>query len=326
MTISEMSLKEIQKLYGKEALYILSAQEPEYMDAISTGALLLDADIGIGGIPRGRITEIYGAESAGKTTLVQHIIANAQQAGITCAFLDIENAVDKDYAEACGVDFDTLLFSQPDFEEDALGIAEILVKDGNIGVVIVDSIAALTPKMEAEDTFEDKNVTGLLRAKLLKVFFRRAMPHIRRNNVAVIFTNQIIDNTKSMWGGTKPTGGRGIKHYASVRIALNKKYKGEIKSGTEFVGQDIEYSIVKNKVGVPLKSGAFTILFGAGISQAGDTLTAGLTLGVLNKRGSYITYNGEVLAQGRAKAIAYLKENTEITTTIRDECRAMLRS
>lgn len=322
--INELTLKQLRKQYTDTAVFLLDQFPKKEMLSIPTGSMLLDKAIGVGGIPRGRYTEIYGEDGSGKTTLCQHIVANAQKQGLTCAFIDVENVIDVDYAKACGVDFGTLYLSQPDFQEEALGIAELLIKSGDVGVVIIDSVAALTPEKEGEDEFGDKIVTGLLRAKLMKVFFRRTVPYIRRNDVAVVFTNQLIDNTKSMWGGTKPTGGRGIKHYTSLRISINKKYQGEIKTKGNIVGQDISYVIIKNKVGKPLQTGEFTILFGHGIDRATNILSAAIEFGLVNKRGSYYTHEGETLAQGRAGAISTLRENTELVDSLEKQCREML--
>jgi len=308
----EETLKKLRRQYGEEALFLLEQFPKSDVVGIPTGSLLLDQALGVGGVPMGRFTEIYGCDGSGKTTLCQHVVANAQRKGLVCAYIDVENVIDIDYAEACGVDLSTLYLSQPDFAEEALGIAEILIKSGEFGVVVIDSIAALSPEKESEDKFEDKNVTGMQRAKLLNVFFRRVVKSVRINNVAVLLTNQIRDNTNSFFGGTKPTGGRGLKHYASVRIELKPKYKGEVKEGGDMVGQEIEALIKKNKVAAPWALATFTILAGKGIDLASDVLAAGIEFGTLKKRGSYITYDGEVLGQGKAATATAIRDNPEL--------------
>ena len=306
------TLKKLRRQYGDEALFLLEQFPKSDIVGISTGSLSLDTAIGVGGVPKGRFTELYGCDGSGKTTLCQHIVANAQKDGLVCAYIDVENVIDVAYAEACGVDLSSLYLSQPDFAEEALGIAELLVKSGEFGVVVIDSIAALSPEKESEGEFEDKNVTGMQRAKLLNVFFRRTVKSARTNDVAVVFTNQIRDNTKSFFGGTKPTGGRGLKHYASVRIELKPKYKGEIKSDGVIIGQEIDAVVKKNKVSAPWALATFTIYAGSGIDLASDVLGMGIELGVLKKRGSYITYEGEVLAQGKATTASVIRESPEL--------------
>lgn len=318
------SLQEIRKLYGDQSLFLLSDFTPVEVEAIPTGSYLLDHALGVGGIPRGRITEIFGVDSSGKTTLCQHIVAGAQKEGLTCAFIDVENAIDFDYAAACGVNFDSLYISQPDFAEEALTIAEILIHSGEIGLVVIDSIAALSPEKESDGKFQDINVTGMLRAKLLNVFFRRTVTAMRKNRVAVVLTNQMRDNTKSFFGGLQTTGGRGLKHYASVRVKLEREYRGEIKSGGGVVGCNIVATVKKNKVAPPFKKASFAIMAGTGIDMAADVLTTSEVLGVVQKRGPYYTYDGEVLAKGKANSISALRENPELATEMGSVCRRML--
>jgi len=299
----EDTLQEIKKLYGDMAIYLVSQFPKQELDVISTGSLLLDNAIGVGGIPRGRITEIFGIDGVGKTTVCQHLVANAQKAGLNCAFIDVENALDLSYMEMCGVDLDSLYLSQPNFAEEALGIADMLIKDGNFGLVVLDSVAALTPQKEVDEPeFKDRNITGMQRAKLLNVFFRRAANHIRENNVSVVFTNQMRDNVGSFFGGFVQPGGHGLKHYASVRIRLNRKKAGQVKVGKEVVGQDIEFIVIKNRVGNPYKTSKFTILFGYGIDRETDILTCAEELGIVHKRGAFYVLDGEVIGQGKAKA------------------------
>jgi len=313
-------LKQIHKRYNDESLFLLSSFPKQDVEAIPTGSLLLDNALGIGGIPRGRYTEIYGVFSSGKTTLCQHIIANAQRQGLVCAYIDVENAIDFDYAAACGVDFEKLYISQPNFAEEALGIAELLIDSGEVGVIIIDSIAGLSPEKESEGEFADLNPAGMMRAKLLNTFFRRTAVAVRKNGVAVIFTNQMRDNTRSMFGGLSTPGGKGLKHYASVRLELKKKWKGEIKSGDEIVGQEIEVIVKKNKVAPPWKQAIFAIMAGDGIDTETDILSAAEWTGLVFKRGSYYVYNDETIGQGRVKTINTLKENPELLEAMKKEC------
>jgi len=320
----EETLRQIHKRYNDESLFLLSSFPKQDVEAIPTGSLLLDNALGVGGIPRGRYTEIYGVFSSGKTTLCQHIIANAQKQGLVCAYIDVENAIDFDYAAACGVDFDGLYISQPNFAEEALGIAELLVDSKDVGVIVIDSIAGLSPEKESDGEFADLNPAGMMRAKLLNTFFRRTAVAVRKNNVAVIFTNQMRDNTRSMFGGMSTPGGKGLQHYASVRLELKKKYKGEIKEGGEIVGQEIEVVVKKNKVAPPWKQAIFSIMAGNGIDAETDTLGAAETLGVVFKRGPYYVYNDETIGQGKVKTITALKETPELYEAIRKECKEIL--
>jgi len=321
--ISEDTLKRIRKLYDDESIFLLSDFPEPGVRFTPTGAYVFDIALG-GGIPRGRYTEIFGEDGSGKTTLCQHIVANAQREGLVCMFMDVENSVDLDYMRACGVDVDALYFSQPGSQEEALGIAEVLINSGEVGVIVIDSIAALSPAAESEKEFEDKNVTAMRRAKLLNVFFRRTCRAVRAKNVAVVFTNQLIDNTKSFWGGTKQPGGRGIKHYSSMRISLKRKYKGEIELGDNMIGQDIEFNIVKNKVSEPFKSGIFTIIFGRGLDRAANILEAAVLLGVVSKRGAFYVYEGETIAKGRAACINTLQNNPEMIELLDERCREVI--
>ena len=320
----EDTLKKIHKRYNDESLFLLSAFPKQDVEAVSTGSLLLDSALGVGGIPRGRYTEIYGVFSSGKTTLCQHIVANAQKQGLVCAYIDVENSIDFDYAAACGVDFETLYISQPSFAEEALGIAELLIDSGEVGVIVIDSIAGLSPEQEHDGKFADLNPAGMMRAKLLNTFFRRTAVAVRKNNVAVIFTNQMRDNTRSMFGGLSTPGGKGLKHYASVRLELKKKWKGEIKTGDEIVGQEIEVTVKKNKVAPPWKKATFAIMAGDGIDTETDTLGAAEWTGVVFKRGSYYVYMDETIGQGKIKTIKALKENPELLEAIRKECKEIL--
>jgi len=318
-------LKKIKRLYGEEAIYLLNDFPTQDVDVIPTGALLLDQALGVGGIPRGRVTEIFGLYNTGKTTICQHIIAEAQRLGLTPAYIDVENVLDFQWASLCGVDFDNLLLSQPSFAETALGIAEKLIKSGEIGLVVIDSAAALTPKSEeTEEEFKDVNTTGMRRAKLLYHFFRVVVPALRRNNVALVFTNQMRDNTKSIYGGVLPGCGHAIKYYASVRMELKVKKSGRVFSGDTVVGQEVQANIVKNRVAPPLKTASFVILFDAGIDKAADVLTAALSFGIVTKAGPYLRYNETTIGQGKAKTIQALRENPELLLAIEQECKEIL--
>lgn len=317
-------LKKIHNTYNDEALFLLNSFPKVDVKAIPTGSLMLDNILGVGGVPRGRYTEIYGVDSSGKTTLCQHIVANAQEQGLTCAYIDVENAMDFDYAVACGVDFDKLYISQPSFADEALGIAEILINSGEVGVVVIDSVAGLSPEKESDGEFADLNVTGMLRAKLLNTFFRRTAVNVRKNNVAVVFTNQMRDNTKSFFGGLSTPGGRGLKHYASVRIELKKKYQGDIKRAGEVVGQEIEVTIKKNKVAPPWGKAVFSIMAGNGIDKYTDTLSTAEMLGVVHKRGSYLVYNDDVIGQGIVKSVATIRDNKDLFYELAEKCKEVL--
>jgi len=233
------ALQAIRKRYGEEAIFLLNAFPKRDVKVISTGSMLLDWATDVGGIPRGRYTELVGTESTAKTTLSQHIVANAQKQGLTCAYIDVENSLDFDYAVACGVDFDSMYLAQPSFIEEALGITEELVKSGGVHVVVIDSVAAMMPEKVGDDEFHHENTAGMKRAAYLNDFFYRNTKYVRANDIAVIFTNQMRDNTKSQWGGYKGTGGHGLKHYASLRIRLSIQTKGLVKLGKEIVAQKV---------------------------------------------------------------------------------------
>lgn len=322
------ALEEIKKQYGDDAFFLLSQFPEMQVDTISTGSLLLDRALGVGGVPRGRYTEIYGVDMSGKSTLCQHLVANAQAQGITCAFIDVENALDLKYAASCGVEVEGLYLAQPDFAEEALGIAQILIKSGEFGLIIIDSIAGLSPAKESEDKkgegFVDKNVTAMQRAKLLASFFRLTAGAVRRNNVAVVFTNQMRDIIGHFFGGIKPAGGWAVKHYTSVRIQLKRKEAGKLKSGKDIVGQEIEAIVVKNKVASPYETATFTILFGLGIDKETDILTVALDYGIVNKRGAYFVFNGDTIAQGTYNTVQALKENPELTTILEEKCKEVI--
>lgn len=322
------TLEKIKKQYGDDAFFLLNQFPETQIDAISTGSLLLDRALGVGGIPRGRFTEVYGVDMSGKSTLCQHLVASAQKQGLVCAFIDVENALDLKYAASCGVEIEALYLAQPDFAEEALGIAEILIKSGEFGLIVIDSIAGLSPAKESEDKkgegFVDKNVTAMQRAKLLASFFRLTAGAARRNNVAVVFTNQMRDIIGAFFGGIKPAGGWAVKHYTSVRIQLKRKEAGKLKSGKDTVGQEIEAIVVKNKVARPYETATFTILFGLGIDKETDILTVALDYGIVNKRGAYLVFDGDTIAQGTYNTVQALKENPELTAILEEKCKEVI--
>jgi recombination protein RecA len=322
--LSELTLERIRSKYNEESIFKFGEfPEKTSISFISTGSLLLDDALGIGGVPRdGRFTEIIGPEGSGKTTLCQHIIANAQAQDLTCAFIDIENAVDPVYAQACGVDLDNLYFSQPGIAEEALGIAEELIKSGELQLIVLDSLASLSPESEHDGKFEDKNVTGMLRAKLLNVFFRRTMRSAKKNDVGILMTNQWRDNTGSFFGGRKAVGGHGVKYYASVRISLWND--DDIEDSGKKVGQIVEATIRKSKVSEPFKVAKFPVIGGKGIDKPSDVFTVAKELGVINNRGAYYYYNSENIAQGKYNTIMQLEDNPELLQAVEEECRQLL--
>ena len=288
------------------------------VESIPTGSLSLDLALGIGGVPRGRIVEIYGPESSGKTTLALHIVAEAQKRGGEVAFIDAEHALDPGYAHALGVDIDSMLISQPDTGEQGLEICEALVRSGAIDVVVVDSVAALTPRAEIECDMGDSHV-GLL-ARLMSQALRKLAGSIAKTNCVVIFINQLREKVGVMFGNPETTtGGRALKFYASVRLDVRK---GEaLKQGGEIVGSHTKVKVVKNKVAPPFKQAEFDIMFGTGISREGEILDLASDCSVVNKSGAWYSYNGERIGQGRENAKQFLKDNPEICAEIEKKVR-----
>jgi len=309
----EAAIASIEKQFGKGAVMLLGDQPAVSLDVIPTGALSLDLALGIGGLPRGRITEIYGPESSGKTTLAMHVVAQAQRTGGKCAYIDAEHALDPVYAKAIGVNIDDLLISQPDTGEQALEIADMLIRSGAIDVVVVDSVAALTPRAEIEGEMGDSHVG--LQARLMGQALRKLTGTIHSTNTAVIFINQLREKIGVMFGSPETTpGGRALKFYASVRIDIRRVES--IKEGAEFVGNRIRCKVVKNKCAPPFKQAEFDISFGRGISREGSLLDIGVDLGIVKKSGAWYTYEGEQLGQGREKSKAYLVENADLANEI----------
>jgi len=315
----ELALSRIEKQFGKGAVMRLGQTSRLSVDVISTGSLALDIALGVGGIPRGRVTEIYGQESSGKTTLGYHIIAEAQKAGGIAAFIDAEHAVDAMYARNIGVDVDSLLVSQPDTGEEALEIVDALVRSGAVDVVALDSVAALVPKSEIEGEMGESHVG--LQARLMSQALRKIGGSVSKSNTAVVFINQIREKIGVMFGNPETTpGGRALKFWASVRLEVRKVET--LKQGAEMVGCRARVKVVKNKVAPPFRQAEFDIMFGKGISKPGGVLDMSAELGLVSKVGTWFTYGNTRLGQGRENAKQYLEEHPELI----DELEAKIRS
>ncbi|WP_018865271.1 recombinase RecA [Thioalkalivibrio sp. ARh3] len=313
------ALGQIERQFGKGAVMRMGDQQAVDVPAVSTGSLALDIALGIGGVPRGRVVEIYGPESSGKTTLTLQVVAEAQKLGGTAAFVDAEHALDPTYAEKLGVNVDDLLVSQPDTGEQALEIADMLVRSGAVDVVIVDSVAALTPKAEIEGEMGDSHVG--LQARLMSQALRKLTANIKRSNTLVIFINQIRMKIGVMFGSPETTtGGNALKFYSSVRMDIRRI--GAIKKGDEVIGNETRVKVVKNKMAPPFKEAYFEILYGEGISRVGEIIEMGVKEGLIDKAGAWYSYNGERIGQGKENARQYLKDNPhiaeEVEKTLRD--------
>ena len=315
----ELTIKQIDKAFGKGALVRLGEKEIEPIDAISTGSLGLDIALGIGGVPKGRIVEIYGPESSGKTTLALQILAEAQREGGVCAFIDAEHALDIKYAKNLGVDVDNLLVSQPDFGEQALDIVETLARSGAVDVIVVDSVAALTPKSEIEGDMGDQHVG--LQARLMSQALRKLTGVLHKMNTTVIFINQIRMKIGMMGYGSPETttGGNALKFYASVRIDVRRI--ATLKQSEEQIGNRVKAKVIKNKVAPPFRTAEFDIMFGEGISKEGELVDYGVKLDIIDKSGSWYSYGDIKLGQGRENAKAYLKEHPEVAKEIEDKIK-----
>ncbi|MGD8552398.1 MAG: recombinase RecA [Anaerolineales bacterium] len=308
--VLDKALKDIKKRFGEGAVMRLGEAQNLAVEAIPTGSLTLDLALGVGGIPRGRVTEIYGPEASGKTTLCQHIVAETQRLGGVCAYIDMEHALDPAYAARCGVNVDDLYISQPDTGEQALEIAETLVRSGAVDVVIIDSVAALVPRAEIEGEMGDAPMG--MQARLMSQAMRKLSGAIKQTNTAVIFTNQLRMKIGVMFGNPETTtGGRALKFYASVRLDIRRIES--IKVGQEIVGNRVRVRVVKNKVAPPFKVAEFDITYNQGISKVGDILDLGVDLDLIEKRGSYYYYDEELLGQGRENAKTFLVENPEVS-------------
>jgi recombination protein RecA len=316
----ELAIEQIERQFGKGSLMRLGEMAARQdVGVISTGSLSLDMALGVGGIPRGRVTEIFGSESSGKTTLAQHIIAEAQKAGGKAVYIDAEHALDPQYAAACGVNIDDLYISQPDTGEQALEIAEQLVRSSGVDVIVIDSVAALVPKAEIEGDMGDSHVG--LQARLMSQALRKLTAAINRSRTAVVFINQLREKVGIIFGNPEVTpGGRALKFYSSVRIDLRRG--DTLKRGSEVVGSRVRARVVKNKVAPPFRTAEFDILFNQGISKEGDLLDLGVNSGLVKKAGSFLTYEEHKLGQGRENARDFLKQNPELASRLEQGIRA----
>ncbi|MDZ3822890.1 MAG: recombinase RecA [Pseudoxanthomonas sp.] len=317
------ALGQIEKQFGKGTVMRMGDRPSDSVDAVSTGSLALDVALGIGGLPRGRVVEIYGPESSGKTTLTLQVIAQAQKAGGTAAFIDAEHALDPSYAEKLGVNIDDLLVSQPDTGEQALEIADMLVRSGAVDVVVVDSVAALTPKAEIEGEMGELQVG--LQARLMSQALRKLTGNIKRSNCMVIFINQLRMKIGMMMPGQNPettTGGNALKFYASVRLDIRRI--GAIKNGDEIVGNQTKVKVVKNKMAPPFKVVNFEILYGQGISREGEMIDMGVEHKIVDKSGAWYSYGGERLGQGKESARQFLRDNPSVAAEIEGKLREKL--
>jgi recombination protein RecA len=317
----DMALSQIEKQYGKGSVMRMGENLDMGIEAISTGAMALDMALGIGGLPRGRIVEIYGPESSGKSTLAMHVVAEAQRNGGICAYIDAEHAMDPVYAGAIGVNVDDLLISQPDTGEQALEIADMLIRSGALDVIVIDSVAALTPRAEIEGEMGDSHVG--LQARLMSQALRKLTGSLSKSNTIAVFINQLREKIGVMYGSPEVTpGGRALKFYSSVRLDIRRVEA--IKDGADVVGSRTRVKVVKNKVGRPFLQAEFDIEYGKGISREGSLLDVGVELGLVKKSGAWFTYEGEQLGQGREKAKEFLRETPELMIEINERVRNLL--
>jgi recombination protein RecA len=315
------ALAQIEKQFGKGSIMRMDAQAVPDVQVISTGSLGLDIALGVGGLPRGRVVEIYGPESSGKTTLTLSVIAQAQKVGGTAAFIDAENALDPEYAAKLGVKTDELLISQPDTGEQALEIADMLVRSGSVDIIVIDSVAALTPKAEIEGEMGEPQMG--LQARLMSQALRKLTANIKRTNTLVIFINQIRMKIGVMFGNPETTtGGNALKFYASARLDIRRI--GSIKKGDEVIGAETRVKVVKNKVAPPFREAIFDILYGKGISHEGEILELGVTCGIVDKSGAWYAYKKDRVGQGKDNAREYLEENPELAAEIEAKIREKL--
>jgi recombination protein RecA len=321
MKALELSLAGIEKAHGKGAVMKMGEKGSMAIDTVPTGALALDLALGVGGLPRGRVTEIYGPESSGKSTLAMHVVAEAQRMGGICAYVDAEHAMDPIYARAIGVDVDELLISQPDTGEQALEITDMLVRSGAIDVIVIDSVAALTPRAEIEGDMGDSHVG--LQARLMSQALRKLTANLNKTNTICIFINQLREKIGVMFGSPETTpGGRALKFYSSVRLDIRRIES--IKDGVEVVGNRTRVKVVKNKVAPPFRQAEFDIMYGQGISREGGILDIGVDNDIVKKSGAWYTYEGEQLGQGRENAKAFLHDNPEIMIEISERIRTQM--
>jgi len=311
----------IEKQFGRGSIMKLGSAERQSVDFIPTGSIALDLALGVGGIPRGRVTEVFGPESSGKTTLCQHIIAEAQRRGGVAAFIDVEHALDPGYARACGVNVDELLVSQPDTGEQALEITETLIRSGGVDCVVVDSVAALVPRAEIEGEMGDSFVG--IQARLMSQALRKLTGAVSRSNTSLVFTNQLREKIGVMFGNPETTpGGRALKFYASVRLDIRRVET--IKSGTDSVGNRVRVKVVKNKVAPPFRVAEFDVMYGEGISREGGLLDVGVAMDVVAKTGAWFTFGETRLGQGREAAKEFLRSNPDIAETVESQIRGRI--
>ncbi|MDQ6634025.1 MAG: recombinase RecA [Gemmatimonadota bacterium] len=316
-----LAIAQIEKSCGKGSIMRMDAKEKVRVEAVPTGAINLDAAIGVGGIPRGRVTEIYGPESSGKTTLCLHVVANAQKLGGVAAFIDAEHALDTEYARKLGVDVEALLISQPDTGEQALEICEILVRSGAVDIVVIDSVAALVPKAEIEGDMGDSHVG--LQARLMSQALRKLTGAIARSKTIVIFNNQLREKIGVMFGNPETTtGGKALKFYASVRLDIRRI--GPVKEKEEVVGSHVRVKVVKNKVAPPFKQAEFDIMYAEGISHTSLLVDIGAEANIIEKSGAWYSYNGQKIGQGRENAKMYLKDNAAMMAEIEEKVKVVL--
>ncbi|MDH7562343.1 MAG: recombinase RecA [Caldisericota bacterium] len=314
----DIAISQIEKRFGKGSIMRLGESSHLSVDVIPTGALTLDIALGIGGVPRGRIVEIYGQESSGKSTLVLHIIAEAQKNGGKAAFIDAEHSLDPSYAKSLGVDIENLYVSQPDSGEQALDIAELLVRSGAVDVVAIDSVAALVPKTELEGEMGDAYIG--LQARLMSQALRKLAGAISRSNTCVVFTNQLREKVGVMFGNPEVTpGGRALKFYSSVRLEMRKV--DAIKQGNETIGSRVRVKVTKNKLAPPFRQAEFDLIYGKGISRVGCVLDLAISMGIINKTGAWFSYNDMRLGQGRENVKAYLEEHPELIKELEEKIR-----
>jgi recombination protein RecA len=319
----DAALSQIERQFGKGAIMRMGEQPREAIPAVSTGSLGLDIALGIGGLPYGRVVEIYGPESSGKTTLTLQVIAEAQRQGKTCAFVDAEHALDPIYAEKLGVDVDALLVSQPDTGEQALEITDMLTRSGAVDVIIVDSVAALTPKAEIEGDMGDSHVG--LQARLMSQALRKLTGTVKQSGCLLVFINQIRMKIGVMFGNPETTtGGNALKFYSSVRLDIRRT--GAVKQGDEIIGNETRVKVVKNKVAPPFRQAEFQIMYGKGIYHMGEVIDLGVQQKLIDKSGAWYAYNGDKIGQGKANAAKFLEENPEIANEIESQIRKELLS
>ena len=314
----DLAVKQVEKEYGKGSIMRLGDEPVAKVEAIPTGSLALDSALGVGGVPRGRIVEIYGPESSGKTTLATHILAEAQQLGGTCAFIDAEHAFDPNYAEALGVEIDDLLVSQPDTGEQALNITDMLVRSGALDVIVIDSVAALVPKAELEGEMGDSHVG--LQARLMSQALRKLAGTINKTKTVLIFINQIRMKIGVMFGSPETTsGGRALKFYSSVRLDIRRI--GAVKDGTDVIGNRTRVRVKKNKVAPPFREAEFDLIYGEGVSSLGELIDLGVEHDIITKSGSWYSYGDDTIGQGREATKDWLRENDEIRNKVKQRLR-----